>query len=115
MMSGLSKPEIAEFKKRLLGQKQELLELNLSASQAAEVVELDQTRQGRLSRMDALQAQAMSKAMQERRQLQIKQIDDALRRIEQDEYGYCLRCEEEIASQRLEYNPAVTLCIKCAE
>jgi len=114
-MSGLSKPEIAEFKKRLLGQKQELLELNLSASQAAEVVELDQTRQGRLSRMDALQAQAMSKAMQERRQLQIKQIDDALRRIEQDEYGYCLRCEEEIASQRLEYNPAVTLCIKCAE
>lgn len=114
-MSGLSIPQIEYFKQRLLEQRQELLALADSANQASEVVELDQTRQGRLSRMDALQGQAMSKAMQQRREFQLKQIDHALKRIEDDEYGYCLRCDEQIASQRLEYDPAVRLCINCAE
>lgn len=114
-MSGLSDIQIDVFRQQLLEQKQELLAAVLSASEAADVVELDQTRQGRLSRMDALQAQAMSKAIQERRQLQIKQIDEALRRVEDHEYGYCRACDEEIAFQRLEFNPAVVFCIKCAD
>ena len=114
-MTGLTDKQLNEFRGHLLKQKQELLEMAITASDAADVVELDQTRQGRLSRMDALQGQAMSQAMQERRQLQIKQIDRALQRLDDNEYGYCLRCEEEIARQRLEYNPAVTLCIKCAD
>lgn len=114
-MSGLSPKQIEKFKQRLLKQRQELLALADSASQASEVVELDQTRQGRLSRMDALQGQAMSMAVRGRRQLQLTQIDKALKRIEGNEYGYCLCCDEEIASQRLEYDPAVLLCINCAE
>ena len=114
-MSGLSDIQIDVFRQRLLEQKQKLLAAVLSASEAADVVELDQTRQGRLSRMDALQAQAMSKAIQERRQLQIKQIGEALRRIEGHEYGYCRACDEEITCQRLEFNPAVIFCIKCAD
>lgn len=114
-MSSLSKSRLAEFKQRLLTQRQELVALEQSASDAADVVELDQTRQGRLSRMDALQGQAMSAAIQERRQEQIRQIDAALQRIEEGDYGHCLQCGEEIASKRLEYNPAVTLCLTCAE
>lgn len=114
-MTGLSDIQIAGFRQQLLEKKQELVEMVSSASEAADVVELDQTRQGRLSRMDALQGQAMSQAMQERRQAQIKQIDAALRRIEQEDYGYCAACDELIASQRLEYDPAVTLCVKCAD
>ena len=100
---------------RLLQERQDLLDITRSASEVADIVELDQTRQGRLSRMDAMQGQAMSHAMQERRQLHIKQITDALKRLDDNEYGYCLRCDEEIALKRLEYNPAVTLCIKCAD
>jgi len=114
-MNGLSDIQIARFRQQLLEKKQELVESVLSAGEAADVVELDQARQGRLSRMDAMQSQAMSQAMQERRQIQIKQIDAALRRIEAADYGYCAACDELIASQRLEYDPAVTLCIKCAD
>lgn len=114
-MSGLSDNQIAKFKQQLLEQKQELVDMVSSASEAADVVELDQTRQGRLSRMDALQGQAMSQAMQERRQARIRQIDAALRRIEEEDYGYCAACDELIAAQRLEYDPAVRFCVKCAD
>lgn len=114
-MSYLSKSRTAGFKQRLLTQKQELTVLEQSAREAAGIVELDQTRQGRLSRMDALQGQAMSAAIQERRQEQIRQIDLALQRIQDGDYGYCLRCGEVIASKRLEYNPSVTHCLACAD
>ncbi|MDH3787318.1 MAG: TraR/DksA C4-type zinc finger protein, partial [Xanthomonadales bacterium] len=78
-------------------------------------IELDQTRVGRLSRMDALQAQAMSKETGRRRRQKLLQIEAALRRIEHDEYGYCQECGDEIAPARLNVDPAVSLCIRCAE
>jgi DnaK suppressor protein len=114
-MSALSRNQVNVLKQRLLEERQKLLDIVSAASQSSEIVELDQTRQGRLSRMDALQGQAMSRAMQGRRELQLKRIDAALQRIAQDEYGYCLRCEEEIALPRLEYDPAVNLCVTCAQ
>jgi len=114
-MTDLTEEQLSEFRMRLLKERLALMEKVAEASDASEIVELDQTRQGRLSRMDAMQGQAMSQAMQERRQLQIMQSTKALQRIDDNEYGYCLKCEEEIALQRLEYNPSVTLCIKCAD
>ncbi|MGD8783640.1 MAG: TraR/DksA family transcriptional regulator [Thioalkalispiraceae bacterium] len=114
-MSCLTRSQIDVLKQKLLEQRQALVELTVTNRNATDVVELDQTRQGRLSRMDALQGQAMSKAVQGRRELQIKQIDAALKRIESGEFGYCQECEKEIALKRLEYNPAISLCIDCAE
>lgn len=104
----------AQYKTLLLSQKAELEAALEQAADAAKPVELDQTVQGRVSRIDAIQQQEMVKAAQERRRQQITKIDAALKRIEEDEYGYCLSCGEEIAEQRLELEPAVTLCIKCA-
>ena len=77
-------------------------------------VEADQSRLGRLSRLDALQAQAMSVAAQERRRIHMQQIDAALRRIEEGDYGYCLDCGEEIATKRLEVDPSSAFCMGCA-
>ncbi len=103
------------FKRRLLQQQKELLDLEETGDDAAKTVELDQTRVGRLSRMDALQGQAMSLEIKRRRQIELKQISAALRRVEDGAFGYCLVCDEEIAIKRLEINPATTLCINCAE
>ena len=77
-------------------------------------VELDQESVGRLSRMDALQVQAMAKALEQRRLAERARIDAALKRLDEGEWGYCLECGEEIASARLEHDPSVTHCIKCA-
>ena len=78
-------------------------------------VELDQSRIGRLSRMDALQIQAMSVETERRRKIELHRIEAALERIEQGEYGYCLACGGEIAPKRLLSDPATPLCIDCAE
>ena len=106
--------QLENFKQQLLLRKEELLGLTQTNEEAGQIVELDQTRVGRLSRMDALQGQAMSQERKRRRDIELKNIDAALRRIERDEFGYCVACDEEIAMARLEFNPAVTHCISCA-
>ena len=106
--------EIAMIKARLLQLQQELQGLKDTGEDAASVVELDQTSVGRLSRMDALQGQAMSKETGRRRQVELQKIAAALRRLDSGDYGYCQSCEEPIARERLALDPGATLCIECA-
>ena len=101
-------------RKNLLALKQTLLKAQETGDQAEKTVELDQSRVGRLSRMDAMQAQAMSKETGRRRRQKLIQIEAALRRIEGDDYGFCQECGEQIAPARLEVDPAALLCIDCA-
>jgi len=114
-MSDLSDTEIASYHSQLLKMLQTLEARQDEFDDASAVVELDQSRQGRLSRMDALQGQAMSKAMQVRRQQQLKEITLALKRIELNEFGYCQQCDELIVRKRLDINPTIRMCIKCAD
>lgn len=76
-------------------------------------VELDQTRMGRLSRMDAMQQQAMSQAGA--RLTALERQRTALKRMETGEYGYCIACEEEISEGRLHFDPSILTCISCAQ
>lgn len=103
------------FRDKLIRIRNELLEIEKTGNEAAQTVELDQSRVGRLSRMDALQAQAMSIESNRRRDIKLKRIDAALQRIEKDEFGLCLQCEEEINPKRLEFDPSAPLCIYCAK
>ncbi len=89
--------------------------MELEHKQSGATVELDQTKVGRLSRMDAMQMQQMALEAVRRRQQQLLEIEAALHRIGSGEFGYCLDCEEEIALARLKANPACTHCINCAE
>lgn len=77
-------------------------------------VKLDQQAVGRLSRMDALQNQAMAKASASRRDTERTRLETALSRMDQGEYGYCEDCGDEIALRRLELDPAAAKCIDCA-
>jgi RNA polymerase-binding transcription factor len=99
---------------KLLKLRAELQAIAETADESAAVVELDQTKVGRLSRMDALQAQAMAKASGERREHMLRKIEAALKRIDNDEYGYCKDCDEPINPKRLEFDPTSVLCIDCA-
>ena len=109
----MSKEE--HFSDLLLKRQTELRALSETVDEASKPVELDQTRVGRLSRMDALQGQAMSLESRRRREQELVRIAKALKRIELGEYGECLNCGEDIAIGRLEVDPAATLCIACAE
>lgn len=110
----MDQQQLMIFSQLLLRQKEQLLALDEIGKNAARTVELDQTRVDRLSRMDAMQGQAMSQEMNRRRQLELEMIVAALRRVETGDYGCCVECDAEIASKRLELNPATALCIDCA-
>jgi len=95
-------------------QRQEILEVLDSGKSAAGTVQLDQTSVGRLSRMDALQSQAMLQEATRRREQSLRDISVALSKIDAGDYGFCEECGEEIAEKRLEINPAVDYCIECS-
>ena len=102
------------IRKKLLKLKEELEADAERAGGSAAIVELDQSKVGRLSRMDAMQAQAMAKASEQRRQATLQRITAALKRIDDGDYGICVECDEPINLKRLEFDPAVLLCIDCA-
>lgn len=106
--------DIAALKNDLLARKADLERLSDISSDSRAPVELDQTTQGRLSRQDALIQQEMAKETDRRRQIDATRIDAALKRMESDDYGYCVSCDEEILAKRLTLDPALTTCIDCA-
>ena len=106
---------IEQFRKKLILLKSDLQEMEEEHKQAGETVVLDQTRVGRISRMDAMQAQQMALESVRRRQHQLLKIEGALRRIEAGEYGYCFVCGEEIVAERLIADPTSTRCMECVE
>ena len=110
----LSDINLTYFREKLLALREELLQVEKTGNEAAQTVELDQSRVGRLSRMDALQGQAMAKKSQQRRSIQIQRIDTALQRMDKANFGLCVRCEETINPKRLEFDPTALLCIDCA-
>lgn len=107
--------DLDAMRARLEAMKAELRALDEGAAEARGAVELDQTRQGRLSRMDALQGQAMAQATAERRVQALHRIDAALERIDSGDFGYCVSCDEPIAPARIDNDPSVPTCIGCAE
>ena len=84
-------------------------------AEATRPVELDQQRTGRLSRMDALQGQEMARAAERRRDTELSKLEAALARLDSGEYGWCVKCGEEIAAERLRLDPAIPICIDCAK
>lgn len=107
--------DLAYYRKLLLARRDTITAGSEARRKDAKPVELDQTRVGRLSRMDALQQQAISQATTRRAELELKLITAALDRINSGEYGYCLMCEGEIAEGRLRVAPTTLLCISCAQ
>lgn len=99
---------------RLLAERAALLGISAASAGSRGPVELDQTSVGRLSRMDAIQQQAMALATERRRATALAHINAALARIEMGEYGWCTQCGEAIAPGRLKLDPAVARCVGCA-
>ncbi len=102
---------------RLLELREELRSLLADDSGLADTVELDQGAVGRISRVDALQAQAMAKAGLERMKLRLVRVDAALERFDEDpdEFDLCPRCEEPIGWRRLQAVPESIFCVGCAD
>ena len=104
----------AAFRNLLLQRLAELDEQDRISAKDRDPVTLDQESVGRLSRIDAMQVQAMALAQERRRKSERTAITAALQRIKEGEFGYCIKCGDEIAAKRLRNNPTVISCLECA-
>lgn len=111
-MDELTVPQQDKLKNDLLAIKVELETLLISSSASSQTVALDQPI-GRLSRMDALQQQAMAKANRLGHQRRLILVDAALTAMKLGDYGDCRRCEEPISISRLQVRPESPFCLDC--
>ena len=109
-----SEIDLKHFRLLLVKLRDDLMEAEQSGLDETNTVELDQTRIGRLTRMDAMQSQQMALEAQRRRKIQIRKIDAAWQRMENGDYGICSYCESFIEIERLEFDPTTVFCSECA-
>ena len=99
---------------RLQARRAELEALSKGAAEARAPVALDQQSVGRLSRMDAMQQQAMNQATEAARRRDLVRVEAAERRLRDGDYGWCADCGEAIADARLAIDPMAERCVACA-
>ena len=117
-MSAPNEPSAAQLADLRAAIEAEIVELTALGDNTANdqaPVALDQQSIGRLSRMDAMQRQAIAAESGRRRTNRISRLKAALERISEGEYGYCSNCDEPISFGRLIADPAAQLCLNCAE
>ena len=105
--------DLKAVKAALEAERAEILTASEAHAQDRKPVALDQQAVGRLSRMDALQVQAMAQAQEVRRQGRLSAIDLAFKRAADGEYGECVQCGDDIPAKRLEIDPVTARCIDC--
>ncbi|MDA0331644.1 MAG: TraR/DksA C4-type zinc finger protein [Proteobacteria bacterium] len=107
--------DINALRQSIMDEIAELDRLRRQAHESRALVAFDQQSVGRLSRMDAMQQQAMHIANDARRQQRHMALLAALKRMDAGDFGYCHHCDEEIGAGRLAIDPAVTLCVHCTQ
>ena len=110
----MNDPTKEVFRLRLLKALEKLGKEDALGAEGQQIVQLDQQAVGRLSRMDALQNQAMAKATAARRATQRRRLHAALARLEDGEFGYWDDCGDPIPAARLDLDPCACKCVSCA-
>ena len=100
------------LRKQLVALRDSLETAVSAAAESAKPVDLDQPI-GRLSRMDALQNQQLASANRRAHKTRLNQVIAALGRIDRDDFGLCLDCDEPIGYRRLAAKPESHLCLPC--
>lgn len=106
--------ELSGYRQLLIQRLAELTALEQQSLRSGNV-ELDQNKVGRLSRMDALQQQAVQDEILARAKHERVKLHLALVRIERNNYGWCKECGGLIGDGRLQFDPTIELCIQCAQ
>ena len=107
----MSKSQITHFKKILNDWKVELsTELSRTVSHMQTDVTTYADPNDRASQESEM---ALELRNRDRERKLIKKINETLKNIDEDEYGYCTGCGEEIGLNRLQARPTATLCIDC--
>jgi DnaK suppressor protein len=108
------RPNLARYRK-VLEAKAEEVRRSMSAQKAAQVVaRLDvPSDEGDLSQQHHEEWIFLNRNTIDMKLL--REVSDALHRIDHDHYGICLECDEPISVKRLEAVPWARYCVTCQE
>ena len=70
---------------------------------------------GRLTRMEAINAKSISEASLRSFKVKLEKLNRALAKLDEPDFGICIRCEEPIPVKRMMLMPETTLCVTCAD
>lgn len=112
-MKHLTQDQIEELTAQLDHVIQKLERSMRTTEEALRPVELDQTAVGRLSRIDSLQNQGLTRNLHDREQAKLGQVVTAIERIDAGTYGLCVDCGGEIRFERLQVFPETPICTGC--
>ncbi len=112
-MEEFTDKQLAQYRHALQSLRTELVELLQKSAASADAVLLDQSKVGRLSRVDAIQQQEMARASLVSYQRRLARVDQALAALNEGDYGYCQTCGKIIDPRRLEIRPESLLCVDC--
>lgn len=113
-MNHLTEEELTQLTAELDRVLRKLEKSMRTTEEALKPVKLDQTAVGRLSRIDSLQNQGLTRNLQEREQGKLGQIVTALQRMADGSYGVCVECSGEIPFERLQVFPETPTCTSCS-
>lgn len=113
-MSHLTDEQLQDFQQRLQDAKIAMQALLNQTAEDSQPVDLDLPI-GRLTRIDAIQSQAMAQMNRHQLEIRLKQVDAALMTFDQGTYGICRRCKDPVNLGRLEVLPESPFCVDCQE
>ena len=103
---------LAHYGKQLHALVGELTAQIADAAAFTKPVDLDEPI-GRISRIDAIAVQQMAREGRRRLQDRLRAVKAALERLERDDFGFCLVCDEPIGRPRLDTRPESPACVRC--
>ena len=112
--SGLTPDQLEELRQDLVAEGLSLEAQLDMTSEGAKPVALG-TPIGRLSRMDAIQQQQMTKAGRSTLETKLRQVRNALEGHRKGEYGDCRSCDDPIGYRRLKARPEAPFCLRCQD
>jgi DnaK suppressor protein len=103
--------QVAKIKKRLQALRDEILKViewrDAPGGSNGAMDEIDQANE--------LIEKEMGFVMSSNMRANLKEVEEALSRIEKNHYGKCLHCGEDISPKRLEVLPFARFCVPCQE
>ena len=114
-MDQLTSEQLDELSSLLKANRTKLEQQLRDAQAATDVVSLDQTSVGRVSRMDAMQQQSMAVSTRAKAQASLRKVIKALKSMDSGDYGYCHSCDELIQFNRLKVQPEASHCLECQD
>jgi len=103
-----------EARRRLLERRHKLLRLSEQEVKGAEEAAQAHVEPDALDRAAGHEVEVVAATLIEGERRELREIDAALRRIEQGTYGRCASCGQALGRQRLRALPEARLCLDCS-